>query len=130
MISRHWPSVRSAQCFFTTRQAARCPVPPPLSVYRWPFGIPASISVSAVLSVSDARPSQTFGGFQGSTVCTSSPLGYSSLPLSSGPRPTGTIRRRVPGAPGDLGFVEPDICGAFLGIDAELLGLFLTHGSE
>src|SRR6516162_6274055 len=80
-ISRHWPWVRSVQCFCTTFQAARGPLPPPLSVYRWPFGIPVSISVSTALSVTADTLPQVSGGFHGSTVCTSSPLGYSSVAL-------------------------------------------------
>ena len=41
----------------------------------WPFGIPASMSVSAALRVTDDKPAQVSGGVQGSTVWTSSPPG-------------------------------------------------------
>src|SRR6266446_1598798 len=64
------------------RQAARSLAADALEK-RCPLGRPASISVRASLSVTVERLAHTSGGDHGSTVWTSSPLGYSGVPFSS-----------------------------------------------
>ena len=89
------------------------------------------MSVSAALSVSEESPCQVFGGLHGSTVCTSSPFGYSSLPFSSRtPTNLNQVAVRDGGARLDLALIQPNVSCPLLRADAERLGLVLAHCRE